>query len=469
MEKMNNLDQIPILKKGGIHIKKKNRGKFTEYCGGKVTEECIARGKKSKDPKIRKRATFASNSRRWKHENGGILKAQGGTGNGFWSKLWNAVKEGGMAARDAKLGAIGAQQVRDLYSEGKNQEAQDLAKQYAKANTTGIALAGGAASTGLLGDLLVTGATTSADTFIDGDTENFGKNLVKNAAVDLIGHGAFGALKKIRFDDVLAKIKHPTWQKYYHGSPYPFDINNPYMGTGNDAGIHATKNYSVAEYFTEGSKDGVVYEFWAPKPSREFIDLHSNGLEMLIPHNYHKTDFELNRNFYDGTKDSKLLFNVLNNEGGKNTVKMIDVKKNKTFFSNPPEYYQPFDVTKDLTIDMGKIHWPDMPDDVRNKVLELNQQYPRYSKTKIRLSPEEWQQRAKINTEVSKLFAENGIPVVKYANTGWREGAGMSYMFFDPTKMRVVNLESPDILRPTTTAIGTGLGVEYGISQLKDE
>lgn len=69
-------------KKGGsIHIKKKNRGKFTEYCGGKVTEECIVKGKKSKDPKIRKRATFAANARKWKHENGGILKAQEGTGN----------------------------------------------------------------------------------------------------------------------------------------------------------------------------------------------------------------------------------------------------------------------------------------------------------------------------------------------------------------------------------------------------
>jgi hypothetical protein len=101
-----------------------------------------------------------------------------------------------MAARDAKLGAVGAQQVRDLYSEGKNQEAQDLAKQYAKANTTGIALAGGAASTGLLGDLMVTGATTAADTFIDGDTENFGENLVKNAAGDLIGHSIGKVLRK---------------------------------------------------------------------------------------------------------------------------------------------------------------------------------------------------------------------------------------------------------------------------------
>ena len=50
--------------KSGIHIKKANRGKFTDYCGGKVTSECIARGKASSNPAIRKRATFAANSRK---------------------------------------------------------------------------------------------------------------------------------------------------------------------------------------------------------------------------------------------------------------------------------------------------------------------------------------------------------------------------------------------------------------------
>ena len=70
---------IPYLKKGsGIHIKKKNRGKFTEYCGGEVTNECIQRAKKSKNPKLRKRATFAANARAWKHQDGGemLLKAK---------------------------------------------------------------------------------------------------------------------------------------------------------------------------------------------------------------------------------------------------------------------------------------------------------------------------------------------------------------------------------------------------------
>lgn len=59
---------VDIFKKGNkIKIKKENRGKFTEYCNGKVTSECIQRGKNSPDPKIRKRATFAANARKWNH------------------------------------------------------------------------------------------------------------------------------------------------------------------------------------------------------------------------------------------------------------------------------------------------------------------------------------------------------------------------------------------------------------------
>ena len=61
------------LKESGIKIKPENKGKFTEYCGGKVTQECIDKGKNSSSEKIRKRATFAENSRKWKHQSGGIL------------------------------------------------------------------------------------------------------------------------------------------------------------------------------------------------------------------------------------------------------------------------------------------------------------------------------------------------------------------------------------------------------------
>lgn len=76
MERIEELKNIiRSFKKGGsgIHIKKANRGKFTDYCGGKVTSECIARGKASSNPTIRKRATFAANARKWKHQFGGRI------------------------------------------------------------------------------------------------------------------------------------------------------------------------------------------------------------------------------------------------------------------------------------------------------------------------------------------------------------------------------------------------------------
>jgi hypothetical protein len=49
-----------------IKIKKANRGKFTKYCGGKVTSKCIKKGLNSKSAAVRKRANFARNARKWK-------------------------------------------------------------------------------------------------------------------------------------------------------------------------------------------------------------------------------------------------------------------------------------------------------------------------------------------------------------------------------------------------------------------
>ena len=66
---------ILYLKDGSkIHIKKKNRGKFTAYCGGNVTSACIAKAKASGNPTLIKRATFAANARKWKHQKGGSFK-----------------------------------------------------------------------------------------------------------------------------------------------------------------------------------------------------------------------------------------------------------------------------------------------------------------------------------------------------------------------------------------------------------
>ena len=67
---MNNIIQRfkEYYKKGGsIYIKPSKRGSFTRWCGGKVTNECIQKGKNSSNPAIRKKAVFAQNARKFKH------------------------------------------------------------------------------------------------------------------------------------------------------------------------------------------------------------------------------------------------------------------------------------------------------------------------------------------------------------------------------------------------------------------
>ena len=63
-----------------IHIKEKNKGKFTEYCNGEVTQDCIDKAKNSGNPTLKKRAIFAENVRSWKHAKGGQLIPKHKTG-----------------------------------------------------------------------------------------------------------------------------------------------------------------------------------------------------------------------------------------------------------------------------------------------------------------------------------------------------------------------------------------------------
>ena len=65
------LDQVACMKDGGIHIKKANVGKFTEYKKrtGKTTEEALH----SKDPHVRQMANFSRNAKKWKHQEGGEI------------------------------------------------------------------------------------------------------------------------------------------------------------------------------------------------------------------------------------------------------------------------------------------------------------------------------------------------------------------------------------------------------------
>lgn len=103
---------------GEIHIKKSNRGKFTKYCGGKVTSECIAKGKRSSDPAVRKRATFAANARKWKHAFGGDLLTHGAE----WDNGITIIGNGGTHEENPMEGVqmgMDAQGIPNLVEEGE--------------------------------------------------------------------------------------------------------------------------------------------------------------------------------------------------------------------------------------------------------------------------------------------------------------------------------------------------------------
>lgn len=143
---------IEFLKSGsGIHIKESQKGSFTKYCNGKITGECISRGKNSPDPKIRKKATFADNVRHWSHKKGGkafyagidisdsnpnaykhikrqMKKAQEGTKLTFWQKAGNWMNNNsdlintGISGISNIISASKQQKVADQFAEAKEAE-----------------------------------------------------------------------------------------------------------------------------------------------------------------------------------------------------------------------------------------------------------------------------------------------------------------------------------------------------------
>lgn len=158
-------------------------------------------------------------------------------------------------ARDARIGAIGAEPIRQLYWEGKTEEANQRAKELLKANTTGIALGVGAASSSLLTDLLITAGTTGLDTVAEGNYKNFGKDLAKNAVMDLFGHGLVKGFTALDNFPIIKRMKttftgvpaneSTLGEAMYQRTP-------TYTGT-----IWSTPNQGYAEAF---ARDGKVWK-----------------------------------------------------------------------------------------------------------------------------------------------------------------------------------------------------------------
>lgn len=97
-DKFKNKDKKEVQKgKSGIHINPKNKGKFTatKKATGKSTEELTH----SKNTLTKKRAVFAQNAKKWKHENGGKVENTFGKDQPF-PKLTKKENKGGKLSKD---------------------------------------------------------------------------------------------------------------------------------------------------------------------------------------------------------------------------------------------------------------------------------------------------------------------------------------------------------------------------------
>lgn len=99
-----------------IHIKKKNRGKFTVYKKrtGKTTAECLH----SKNPHVRQMANFARNAKKWKHPDGGEVKPNyTGIGINFMNKPKTPKYEGDvMGQQNASFPITRQQRIEEMVS-----------------------------------------------------------------------------------------------------------------------------------------------------------------------------------------------------------------------------------------------------------------------------------------------------------------------------------------------------------------
>lgn len=205
----------------------------------------------------------------------------------------------------------------------------------------------------------------------------------------------------------------------YHGSPYPFDIENAWMGTSSDMGLHLSKSRKVAQ--SMAGDNGTVYKTFIPKASTRTIDLGLNGVDHLG-----------SKTYFPGSKYS----NAGNNWFERSLIEKHGGKVTQEKGQNGVPV---FSVDKPVTVPISEEIWPNMSPEARLRadgILFENKVYGDYPGVS-RMA----------NEKAAKLFSDYGFKTIEYNNTAPIEGGGgTSYIVTDPNAVKLaptVNMEAP--------------------------
>ena len=249
-------------------------------------------------------------------------------------------------------------------------------------------------------------------------------NTALDKAFDYVPTLSIKAINKS--PNLVAKLRHPTYKKYYHGTSADFNIKDARMGSTTNLGLHASGTPKIAEDMKMHNvgTNPHVKEFYAPKPSAESIDTWNNGIEQL------STDYEikhLNQDFgprgYDAAGNNKKLFNLIKDAGGE--PYMVEG-------TSSPKY----NVKNDVTLNLREQVYPKVKDPKVDQLIKEFRSILQNNKVLSRsfLPIEEQARLTKINAEAAKILSDNGYKVVKYNNVSPLEGGGgSSYIITDPS------------------------------------
>lgn len=244
-----------------------------------------------------------------------------------------------------------------------------------------------------------------------------------SAVINFFGDAAFGeGVNRVGGAAINKGVE--LWNKpngyttAYHGSPYPFDIENAWMGTSNDMGLHLSKNRGIAQAMA--GENGIVYKTFIPEPSLRSVDLGMNGVEHLG-----------SKTYYPGVEYS----NAGNNWFERSLIEKQGSKVTQGKRANGTPMFM---VDKVTNVPLSKEVWPGMSPEVRAQadgLLFRNKLETDYSGFK------------KINEDAARLFSENGHKTIEYNNSSYGEGkGGTSYIVTDPNAVKLVptvHMESP--------------------------
>lgn len=227
-----------------------------------------------------------------------------------------------------------------------------------------------------------------------------------------------GINKLNKYPNIVAKLRHPTYELNYHNTPYDFPIKEAWLGTEYDMGLHMTPNKQIAESF-----GGITKKIWIPKKRSwrtQSIDLHDNGVRHL------SNDIQYNRDqILDAAGNDLYRFDLIRKYGGK--------PKWTTYSDFTGNTHQAIEIRKDVSIPLRNEIWKNMPQTAQRQADNLLDEYNSVINSGLDDIIRD-KRLAQINEQAAKLFSDNGIKIIDYNNASATEGSGgLSRMVLDPS------------------------------------